>query len=306
MSRAPEDDVERGLLELVRAELGVHAAHATTLAELGLDELERGRLLHHVEERFARPVPDRLLKGTTRVGELIEHLQRVSYWDYPRPPSGSGADMARADFGYLFVRPALQAAFRLALRAWWRFRVEGRRNIPRRGAFVLVANHNSHMDTPCLLAALPLARVNDVHPLAAHDYFFRSGAVTRIVRLLFNAIPLDREARAESAMKAGLDLLAEEHGLVLFPEGTRSPAGEVQPFRKGVGLLLAGRSIPVLPAFLTGTREVMPKGSRWPRRGTMRLRIGEPVRYADVPDTRDGWKTIAADLEARVRALGRA
>ena len=109
MSRASEDDVERGLLELVQAELGVRAAHATTLAELGLDELERGRFLHHVEERFARPVPDALLKGTTRVAELVEHLQRVSYWDYPRAPSGSGADMARADFGSLFVRPALQA-----------------------------------------------------------------------------------------------------------------------------------------------------------------------------------------------------
>src|SRR5262245_15491928 len=184
------DDVERLLLQLVSEELGRPAVLEATLAQLGLDELERARLLHRIEERFARPVPDDLLKATTRVADLVEQLQRVSYWEYPRPPSGSGADMARADFGYLFVRPALQVAARLALRGFWRFRIEGRRNVPRRGAFVLAANHNSHMDTPCLLGALPLGRVNDVHPLAAHDYFFRSPALTQVVRLLFNAIPL--------------------------------------------------------------------------------------------------------------------
>ena len=143
-------------------------------------------------------MPDALLAEQSTLGDIIDHLARHNYWDYPRPPTTSAADLARADYALLAVRPPLHALFRGVLRTVWRFRVEGRERIPKRGPFVLVANHSSHGDTPCALAALPLRRVNDTHPLAAQDYFFSGGAATgRAVHALFNALPIDRTESSE-------------------------------------------------------------------------------------------------------------
>lgn len=297
------DEIDRELLDIVARFAQKPARLDATLEGLGLDALGRARLLHEVERAFGRPMPDALLRPATPLRSIVDLLRERTYWAYPRPPDTSAADIARADFALLALRPALHALFRAALVAAWRYEVLGRERIPRRGAFVLVANHTSHADTPCALSALPFRRVNDAHPLAAHDYFFASAGLGRVVHALFNALPLDRHAPAESSMKAALDLLAEGRAIVLFPEGTRSPDGGIHPFKRGVGMLLAGKSYPAVPARIVGAHDVLPKGASWPRRGKLRVVIGEPVSYEDAPDTREGWEQVARDLEARTRAL---
>jgi 1-acyl-sn-glycerol-3-phosphate acyltransferase len=223
-------------------------------------------------------------------------------WTYPPPPGRDAASLARGEFAGRLVRPALHAVFRLLLRIVFHYKVTGRRNIPK-GPFVLVANHSGHPDAVALMAAVPLRRVNHTHPLAAQDYFFQKRWLGASLHLLLNALPFDRTAPADQAVADGKVLLADGRCVILFPEGTRSETGEIAPFRRGVGLLVAGTAIPVVPAFISGSRDILPKGSSRPRSGRLAVRIGEPVTYAREQADRDGAARIAADLEARVRGL---
>ena len=199
----------------------------------------------------------------------------------------------------------MTALMRLIVRLLFRVRVENADLVPSHGAFVVVANHTSHLDAPALMAALPVSRMRETHPVAAGDYFYASAWQGAAVRALVNAVPVDRD-RGVQALAPVRTLLARGDGVLLFPEGTRSVTGEVQRFRRGVGFLLAGTDHVAVPAWVGGAFHLWPKGGRWPRPGRLTVRFGEPVRYRHEPPAEEAWARIAGDLERRVRTLGRA
>jgi 1-acyl-sn-glycerol-3-phosphate acyltransferase len=211
--------------------------------------------------------------------------------------------VAGTDFWQLLFRPPLQVLQRAVLRSVFRLRVEGRSLVPRSGPFVVVANHQSHLDVPTVEAGLPLRHANRTHPLAAMDYFFERPGLGPVVHLGVNALPINRHVSTAQAMKAGLDLLAGGRRLIVFPEGSRSPDGSQAPFKQGIGYLLAGRPWPAVPMNIAGTREALPKGRARPRLARLRLTIGEPVSYEATASSTEGWRAVAADLDRRVRQL---
>jgi 1-acyl-sn-glycerol-3-phosphate acyltransferase len=75
------------------------------------------------------------------------------------------------------------------------------------------------------------------------------------------------------------------------------------PFRAGIGMLVAGTPVPVVPAWLDGCYAAMPPGSKFPRLRPISLRFGAPLVFADAPNTREGWRDVAARLEQAVKAL---
>jgi len=203
---------------------------------------------------------------------------------------------------------AIRSTSALIVRAWLRvyhrFGIIGAENLPASGPFVMVSNHASHLDALCLLAAVPLHRLHQAFPAAAADYFFVSGARLAAAVLLVNAVPFDRGAHARHSLQICRELLARDGCiLILFPEGTRSSDGTLGQFKPGIGMLLAGTDIPVLPCYLSGAHQAMPKGAIFPRPRRIELTVGAPRRFAHLRPDKESFEHIAQTLEQAVAEM---
>lgn len=232
-------------------------------------------------------------------------------WQYPSAPDLTETLPARLrhvprepDLLVYSLRTASALALRTFLHTYHRLEIVGREHLPQTGSFVMVSNHASHLDALCLLAALPYARLHHAFPAAAQDYFFVGLPRAALAAILFNAIPFARQVHLRQSLVLCRQLLAN-HGniLILFPEGTRTSSGAPGRFRPGIGSLLAGTAIPVVPCALHGTFRAWPKSALLPRPRKVRLVIGAPRHYAALPRGHDSSHRIAAELSAAVQEL---
>lgn len=220
---------------------------------------------------------------------LIERLQK-----FPRQP----------DMLVYGLRSFATLLIRGWIRAYHRFTIAGCENLPKEGSFVLVANHTSHLDAICLSAALPLRKLHRVFPAAAADYFFESVPRIWMAAVVINALPFAREAHIRQSLALCGQLLKNPGNvLIIFPEGTRSPTGNLGKFKPGIGMLLAGCTVPVIPCFLEGAFRAWPKGHHFPRPAKITLRIGTPKNYAHLQPGKESGCAIATDLQAAVQEI---
>ncbi|MEP6955833.1 MAG: lysophospholipid acyltransferase family protein [Chthoniobacterales bacterium] len=227
----------------------------------------------------------------------LEHSAVERLRSFPREP----------DMLVYGMRSLVALLLRAALRLYHRFEIIGGERLRSERSFVLVANHASHLDAACLLAAVPFRRLHRAFPAAAADYFFRSLPRTWIASIVVNALPFARNAHVRQSMTICRQLLAQPGNiLIIFPEGTRSKDGALQEFKAGIGALLAGSDVDVLPCFLEGAFHAWPKGVRFPRPRKVRLVIGSPRNYAARPPSKTSISAIASELQTAVRQLGEA
>jgi 1-acyl-sn-glycerol-3-phosphate acyltransferase len=229
-------------------------------------------------------------------------------WDYKPTPDFDKTPFEKLrvfprqpDMFVYAIRLAVHAVLRLWLRVWHRYSVRGREHLPQNGQpFVMVANHASHLDALCLLAALPLRAIQKTYPAAAKDYFFTTMPKVAFSAIVVNAMPFDRKENPRESLAICRQLLETPgHALILFPEGTRSATGELAAFKPGIGYLTAGTSIPVVPCYLAGAYRAWPKGAWIPRPRKLELHIGAPIVFAEESNP----KAVAGRLEEEVRSL---
>ena len=151
------------------------------------------------------------------------------------------------------------------------FKVEGLENVPRQGPLVVCANHFATLDPPMVPAFLPRA---DTWNMAKSEYFRKP--LMRWIFTRYHAFPVVRHSADRAALRRAFDLLKASEVLIIYPEGTRVESGELATPEPGAGFIAQKAGCPVLPVALTGTRECLPKGARWPRRVPVTLRFGEP------------------------------
>ncbi len=172
--------------------------------------------------------------------------------------------------------------------------------LPQRGPALVVANHNSHLDTVTLMSLFPGRLLDCVRPAAAADYFLRSGLLAWFSRNLIGIIPVTRGGRAEGDDPlAGVSRALEEGSIVIFfPEGTRGEPERFKEIRSGI-FHLAQRhpAVPIVPVFMHGLGKALPKGAFLPVPFFCDVFVGEPLeRSGDKPAFLEG-------LRARFEAL---
>ena len=154
-------------------------------------------------------------------------------------------------------------------------RCEGIEHVPKSGPFIVAANHSSHFDTGVLMVLLD--REGKVHPLGARDYFFRNHFWGWLFPRLADVAPFDRHGHTAESLGLALGLLGRSHSLLFFPEGGRSPDGKMRPFKRGIGLLALESGVPVVPAYIQGSFQALPKGHAVPKRHPIHIRFGQPI-----------------------------
>ena len=202
------------------------------------------------------------------------------------------------------LRSIVALIIRGLLRVYNRFEIIGHENLRTNRSLVVVANHCSHLDTLCLLAALPLRKLHRAFPAAASDYFFQSVARLWIAAVIVNALPFGRQMRVRQSLLLCEQLLASPGTiLIIFPEGTRSTTGELREFKSGIGALVARREVAVVPCFIEGSFRAWPKGKRLPRPRKVRLIVGVPRNYRERGRDKSDICAIAAELRKAVSEL---
>lgn len=155
--------------------------------------------------------------------------------------------------------------------------VNGLENLPKKGAFIVAANHASYMDH-MIIGAYVIPRLNrKLHFLAKKEHFENlfEGAWHRYV----SAIPLDRQSGGKKALKQAIKALKEGKIIALYPEGTRSLTGKLQKAKTGVARLALISKVPVVPIGLRGTFEILPKGKYIPKFKKAAINIGKPMHF---------------------------
>jgi len=183
------------------------------------------------------------------------------------------------------------------MKGLFRLRVAGREHLPSEGPFVLIANHESDLDVLMVAAALGRARMRGVYWAGDSVRLFGKRWLHPLLRAL-NVFPAN-ERRASETFAVAAEVLRRGGGLIWFPESWRSPDGKLQRFMPGIGQVLSDSRVTVVPAFIEGAYEAMPRTARLPRLKPLSITFGAPERIeAGTP------QEIADKLHARVAALG--
>lgn len=148
--------------------------------------------------------------------------------------------------------------------------------------FIIIANHNSHMDTMAIMSAIPSRYIHKVHPIAARDFFGGSLFKKIIMRYLVNATLINRDRTdPENDPIDSMDkMLKKSRSLILYPEGSRGIPGVMSDFKKGLGYLIQRNpDVDVIPVYLDNVYKTLPKGKKIILPYNCSINFGKPIKF---------------------------
>jgi long-chain acyl-CoA synthetase len=289
-------------------------ASATTIEELGLSSLERVELMVALEDTFQTRLDESAFSEARDLGQLRALVERAQTSDAPPAepvdfPAWNRSLPARA-----IRRVSLPTWILPLARVFAWIHVDGREHLASISEPVIfAANHQSHMDTPVIMTALPPRLRYRVAPAMAKEFFkahffpaeygrrarFTNSLNYYLASLFFNAFPLpQREAGARQTLRYIGEVVGDGFSVLIFPEGQRSHEGDIGVFRPGIGMIASRLGVPVVPVRIEGLDRVLHPTWRMARPGRVRVAFGAPMRLIG-----EDYAALARQVEDAVRGL---
>ena len=251
--------------------------------DLGLDSLTRLDLLLVLESRLGGTIPDALLANLETVGDVVQLIE--TFPSEIIKEAEHSAENKKQEFGQMprWYARAFRTVITGIYRNYFSLKCYGLEHIPQGNQpYIIMPNHSSHLDTLTVITALG-TKAYHLWVLAARDYWFATRLQGWFAQTCLNALPIEREGNFTEFLqdlRAANEVMAQNNGLLIFPEGTRSLDGKLQPFKPGVlSLLIYGPNVPVIPAYIEGTYHALPKGRNLPKKHPVRIVFGEPLTF---------------------------
>ena len=278
----------------------------TTLEELGLSSLDRVELMMDLEEKLETSIDESVFASVSKVADL----------ERPMPPAKPAPMPAynRTWIARFIRRLALSTIFLPLTRVFAHLKISGRENLDGvHGPVIFVANHQSHLDTPAIMASLPRRWRYGIAPAMWKEYFdahffperhsFReqwtSSLVYRLLTVLFNTFPIPQtETGTRQSLRYIGELVEKGWSILIFPEGERTLTGEIGRFYPGVAVIASRMRLPVVPVRLVGFDRVLRRTAKWPRPGPVEVKIGAPIFLQG-----ESYTALAKQVEDAVRFL---
>jgi len=188
----------------------------------------------------------------------------------------------------------LRVVCRLAATCFFRIRCNGREHYPATGGALVLSNHQSNLD-PVLVGLTCDRRMN----FLARETLFGFAPFRWLIQSL-DAIPIDREGLGLSGLKETLRRAKQGEFILIFPEGTRTPDGELQPLKPGFSALAKRAGVPLLPIAIDGAFDAWPRNRKLPRPATIQIEIGEPITPDDAKLLDD--RELVEEVQRRLQA----
>ena len=316
---APRTDIPEEVLSTL-ARLARMPSHHIRLEsrldiDLGLDSLTRLDLLLVLEARLGETIPDALLANLETVGDVVNLIETFQ----PEATKRAAPDSENGTVELRQVPRWYARAFRSVVtgiyRNYFSLQCYGLEHIPEGKPYIIMPNHTSHLDTLTVITALG-DKAHQLWVLAARDYWFATRLQGWFARTCLNALPIERDGNFTEFLqdlRMANAVMTQNNGLLIFPEGTRSLDGNLQPFKPGVlSLLIYGPNVPIIPAYIDGTYHALPKGQNLPKKHPVRIIFGEPLTFppegwgtpGETPTDPDKYQAFLELAQHRVTELG--
>jgi long-chain acyl-CoA synthetase len=269
--------------------------------ELQIDSLEWVTLTTEIEQRFRVSLTGEAVSRILTLRDLIREIDTAPLVREGAPPAPP-VEVELPGLPMRLVGAAIFGIVRPLMRLLFGVKVAGLENVAGDTPLVIVPNHASYLDPLALAAALPWRRLRRTY-WAGWVGVLYTGPITRFVSRATQVMPVDPDRDLAAAIGTARALLQRGYSIVWFPEGRRSPTGEVGPFFGGIGQLLLDTRATALPTAISGTFDALPKQRRWPRLVPLGVTFGAPLQLSEPRGDGRAALGVSGRLERAVRAL---
>ena len=286
--------------DLAQKPRGTLGPQTRFVADLGFDSLLVAELIVALEKAGVRPPDEARLATLQNVADLAKAIGRPGTPQVrPAQPDEKEEEIPVPGFVATAGRAAVAFFQRTLYGGVFDVEIEGQANVPRNGAFLVAANHASHLDVGLVNYALG-EEGKKLASLAARDYFFDNPWKRAWFGSFTNLVPIERRGSLKESLQTAVRTLQFGYHLLIFPEGTRTEDGELQEFKPAIAYLSFAAGADILPVWLEGTHQAMPKGAFAPdprKRRKLRVRIGPPLSAVALRAATAGMSRSAAHKE---------